>query len=295
MGDTRFGVLGDAKRAVRSYVQSSLSATTTAVAGDNVLNLEVDFARFLQGKGINRDLASELAAEQYLALQFSVEKHIETWNDQGVLAPIGFHVDKARTLVMWRHERFEELTGLTPPARELFAAQEWVAGLVHRDFLLPCACYLRSIGCDRIYVTDGTKDEGIDLIGLIMDGPFRSTAVYVQAKSQGRISGDELLQEFAKFRALPQTVKHLHYLDALGASRLKDGMSFVYLVLANGDFDHAAVENGRCLGALLRSRRQIADQLSRTYSRERLDTLMVGVTIPDGPDLQRDLAPHLNP
>ena len=295
MADARFGVLGDAKKAVRGYVQSSLSVATAAVSGENVLNLEVDFARFLSGSGIDANLASELAAEQYVALQHKVEKHIETWKDEGLLTPMGFHVDQDRTLVMWRHELFEELTGLTPPPRELFAVQEWVSGLVHRDFLLPCACYLRSIGCDRIYVTDGTRDEGIDLIGLIREGPFRSTAVYVQAKSQGRISGDELLKEFAKYRALPQTPKHMQYLDALGASRLQDGMSFVYLCLVNGEFDHGAVENGRCLGALLRSRRQIADQLSRRYSRERLDALKSAIIIPDGPDLQRDLAPHLDP
>ena len=295
MADVRFGALLDAKRAVRTYVQESLSIAVTAVDGDRVLNLEVGFSRFLQERGIGENVASELAAEQYELVRRKVERHFGVWGDHGLAPPAGFHVEQERTLVTWRHDRFEELTGLAPPRPELFATQQWVAKLLNRQFLLPCACYLRSLGCDPIYITDGTRDEGIDLVGLVRTGPFRSSILYVQAKSQGRISGDELLKEFGKFRALPQTVRHRQYLDALGASRLKDGASFVYLCLVNGEFDFAAEEQGRNLGALLRSRRQIADQLSKTYTAARLEEIEAAVTIPDGPDLQRNLAPALTP
>lgn len=295
MADARFGGLVDAKRAVRTYVQESLSVAVTAVDGERVMNLEVGFSRFLQERGIGENVASELAAEQYELVRRKVERHIGVWTDHGLASPAGFHVEQERTLVTWRHERFEELTGQVRPRSELFDTQQSVARLLNRHFLLPCACYLHSLGCDPIYVTDGTRDEGIDLVGLVRTGPFRSSILYVQAKSQGRISGDELLKEFGKFKALPQTSRHLQYLDALGASRLKDGAGFLYLCLVNGEFDFAAEEQGRNLGALLRSRRQIADQLSRTYTSARLAEIEAAVVIPDGPDLQRNLAPALAP
>lgn len=295
MTDARFGTLGDAKRAVRSYVQDRVAITSVSVDAETVLHLEVDFARFLSEKGIEENLASELSAEQSSFVRRKVEDHVARWADQGLSPPLGFHIDQEQTIVTWKHERFEELTGYVAPPSRHFEAEAWISDFSNRDFLLPCACYLRSLGCDPIYITDGARDEGIDIIGLIKAGPLRSTVLYVQAKSQARISGEDLLREFAKFRALPQTEKHLLYLNVLGVPRLRDGASFVYLCLVNGDFDFAAETNGRNLGALLRSRRQMADQLARHYSYERLAELAGQITIPAGADLTANLAPRLQP
>lgn len=290
MPDRRFGSLGDAKTAVRSYVQDRLAAAVTAVDSETVLQLDVDFARFLHDRGIDQNLASELAAAQYGLLERKVTEHVAKWADYGLSPPVGFHIDRERTLVTWRHERFEELTGFVPlPARH-FEISEWVSGHSGRPFLLPCACYLTSLGCDPIFITDGSGDEGIDLIGLIRTGPLRSTAIYVQAKSQGRISGDELLREFGKFSALPQTGLHMRYLEALGVPQRRDGANYVYFCLVNGEFEFAAETHGRNLGALLRSRRHIADQLAQTYTRDRLNALAGEIEIPKGADLTRNLA-----
>ena len=295
MTDPRFGALVDAKRAVRSYVQDRVSVLVASVNADTVFQLEVDFARYLRDQGVEENLASELSTEQYPLVERKVADHVARWSAHGLSPPLGFHVEHEKTIVTWKHDRFEELTGHVPlPARH-FEIEGWVSGATNRDFLLPCACFLRSLGCDPIYITDGARDEGIDLIGLIRAGPLRSTVLYVQAKSQPRISGDDLLREYAKFSALPQTDKHLKYLEALGVPRLKDGACFVYLCLVNGDFDFAAENHGRNLGALLRSRRQITDQLSRHYTPERLQQLGGDVSIPAGADLLRNLGPLLTP
>jgi hypothetical protein len=295
MTDSRFGALGDARRAVRSYIHEFLATSVTSVDAEPVMQLEVHFARFLQQRGIEPNLASELSAEQYSLVERKVEAHVARWSDHGLTPPFGFHVESDKTIVTWKHHRFEELTGHTPPPPAHFQVEGWISGKLNRDFLLPCACYLRSLDCDPIYITDGTKDEGIDLIGLIRSGPLRSTVLYVQAKSQFRISGDELLREFGKFNSLPQTDKHMMYLSALGLSRLKDGASFTYLCLVNGDFEFAAETYARQSGALLRSRRQVADQLARSYEPARLEQLSQQVSIPAGADLTRNLAPLLCP
>lgn len=295
MSDLQYASLVDAKRAVRSYVQDRLSLMVTAERSERVIDLEVSFSRFLADNGVEENLASELSAAQRQALRRKVAEHIGRWGDQGLSPPFGFHIEQERLLITWRHDRFEELTGHPMPETSQFDIQAWVAGLLNRDFLLPCACYLRSIGCDPVLITDGSRDEGIDLIGLLRTGPFRSTIVYVQAKSQARLAGDDLLREFAKFSALPQTDKHRAYLEALGFSRLNDGAAFVYLCLVNGDFDFAAQTNARNVGALLRSRRQIADQLAKFYTKDRLDALRSLVSIPSGADLTRNLASMLLP
>ncbi|MBW6528978.1 restriction endonuclease [Sphingomonas sp. RHCKR7] len=295
MTDMRFGALGDARRAVRSFVQDRLALIVTAVDGERVVDLEVSFTRFLADHGIEENLASELSTEQYPAVRHKVADHIVRWSDQGLSPPFGFHVEQEGKVVTWRHDRFEELTGHPAPTTSQFEVQAWVAALLNRDFLLPCACYLRALGCDPVLITDGSRDEGIDLIGLLKSGPLRSTVVYVQAKSQARLSGDELLREFGKFAGLPQTEKHRQYLEALGFSRLRDGASALYLCMVNGDFEFAAENHARNVGALLRSRRQMADQLARVYSRQRLDELRAAVAIPPGADLGRNLAPLLHP
>ncbi|MBV2149048.1 hypothetical protein KRZ98_12235 [Sphingobium sp. AS12] len=295
MSDVRYGALGDAKKAVRAYIHEHLAISVASVDAEPAFQLEVDFARFLRTRGVEENLASELSAEQYALVERKVSDHVNRWFAHGLAPPLGFQVDNEKTIITWRHDRYEELTGHVPIPETHFKAAGWIADHLNRAFLLPCACYLRALGCDPIFITDGARDEGIDLIGLIRGGPLRSMVLYVQAKSQSRMSGDELLREFSKFASLPQTDKHLRYLDALGVSRLKDGASFVYLCLVNGDFDFAAETHGRNLGALLRSRRQIADQLSQHYSQDRLDQLGQTIVMPTGADLGRNLAPVLSP
>lgn len=295
MSDARYGALGGAKRAVGAYIREHLAVSVGSLDAEPVVQLEVDFARFLRTRGIEENLASELSAEQYALVERKVSDFVARWFAHGLTPPLGFQVDSEKTVITWRHERYEELTGHVSIPEMHFRASGWIAEHTNRAFLLPCACYLRSLGCDPIYITDGARDEGIDLVGLVRLGPLRSMVLYVQAKSQAWMSGDELLREFSKFSGLPQTDKHLRYLDAVGVSRLKDGASFVYLCLVNGDFEYAAETHGRNLGALLRSPRQLADQLSQHYSYERLDELGRSIVIPASADLTRNLAPLLTP
>jgi hypothetical protein len=295
MTEGRFGALGDASGAVRAFILERLEPAVIRTQAARVINIELEFTEFLAERGVDRLVATETSVDQRLLVRRKVQEQIERWTSQGVSAPAGFSMDNEGLLVTWRHGSYEQLTGLEPPPAGMFEIQEWLAGQTNRSFLLPCACYLASIGCDPIYVTDGSRDEGIDCIGMLRSGPLRSTALFVQAKSQSVLKGSELLQEFGKFSALPRTAKYLQYLEALGVPRSTDGTAFVYLLIVNGDFHYSAVQQARNAGALIRSRRQLAQQLSRHYDASRLEELKSGVELPSGADLVNNLGPILIP
>ena len=293
MPDSRYGPLVDAATAVRTFAWEHLELEIVRTDVEKVINVDVAFAAFLRRRGVSTLLADDLAAEQRPLVRRKVVEQIGRWRNQGIDAPIGFSEDRDDVLLTWRHDRFQELTGHSPPRAELFAVAAWLATQTNRAFLLPCACFLKTLGCDPILVTDGTRDEGIDCLGLVRGGPLRSMALFVQAKSQKHFSGDELLQEYGKFAGLPQTPKYLRYLEALGTDKSHDGAAFVYTVLANSDFRHAAQQNARNVGALIRSRRQLAQQLSLHYTLERLVELQTTIRIPSTADLDLNLSPLL--
>jgi hypothetical protein len=76
MPDTRFGVLVDANRAVKTYVREHLAVAVLAPDAEPALQLEVHFSRFLRDRGVEEDLASELSAEQYELVRRKVDDHV---------------------------------------------------------------------------------------------------------------------------------------------------------------------------------------------------------------------------
>lgn len=294
MGSPQFGTLGDAPKAAQRFVLESLEATVLRQDSPPAINIDVAFSQFLVEHGVEALAATEIAERQRALVRRKVREYIDRWSGQGVLTPVNFIVESEEIVVSWSHDRFTDLTGADAPTHEFVAIYEWLGAQSNRDFLLPCLCFLKLLGCDPIYITDSPGDEGIDCIGLIARGGLRSTAIFIQARSTSElIPGDPLLQEYAKYAALPRTYKYMQYLDALGIPKRKDGASFLYAVLANSDFRHAAQLSAARLGVLLRSRRQLADLLSRNIQRSTLDGLKAGLKLPQAGDLTTNLAPLL--
>jgi hypothetical protein len=296
MVNGRFRQLGNADKATRRFVAENLEGRVMRADCPKSINLDLEFSRFLQTHGIEALEAAEIAAEQRLLVRRRVSRQIERWVGQGVSSPINFVVESEEVVISWRHERFAELTGSEPPVVGFVDVYVWLSEQSNRAFLLPCLCFLKLLGCDPIFVTDGARDEGIDCIGLIATGELRSTAVFIQARSAAAlISGDPLLQEYAKYAALPRTHKYMQYLDALGVLKLQDGAGYLYAVLTNSDFHYAAQQNAARLGVLLRSRRQIAHFISQVYSVRRLEQIRAELKIPETGDLTTNLAAQLSP
>jgi hypothetical protein len=294
MPNARFGDLGDADKAVQRFVLESLEVTVLRPDSPPTINIDVEFSRFLVTHGVEELVATEVAEEQRSLVRRKVQEYIGRWSGQGVLTPLNFIVESDEVVISWSHERFAELTGGDAPGREFVAVYEWLGAQTNRDFLLPCLCFLKLLGCDPIFVTDSPRDEGVDCIGIIDNGGLRSTAIFIQARSKNElISGDALLQEYAKYSALPRTEKYMKYLTALGVPKRQDGTGFLYAVLTNADFKFAAQNNATRLGVLLRSRRQLAQSLSLHTGRTKLEHLKAQLKLPDAGDLTTNFAPRL--
>jgi hypothetical protein len=200
--------------------------------------------------------------------------------------------DRKGLLAGWVHDRHLDLTGYPPVSEEFIEIYHWLSSLNEREFLLPVVCFLKLVGCDAIFVTDGTGDEGIDCLGRIGVGPLRSIVLFVQAKSKiDHVPRDLVLQEYGKYAALPRTPKFHSYLEALGVERSMDGAAFNYVIIASNEFQASAQQVSARLGVLLRSRRQLAYFLSQQTSLANLKALHARSLIPPRPDLSTNLAP----
>jgi hypothetical protein len=296
MPNARFGDLGSANVAVGRFVVGELEAAVLRVDCPASINIDVAFARFLQAHGVSGLTAEEVAADQRDLVRRRLTAQIDRWTGQGVPTPVNFIVESEEIVISWRHERFAELTGGEPPEPNFVLVYDWIGAQTNRAFLLPCICFLKLLRCDPIFVTDGARDEGVDCIGLIASGGLRSTAIFVQAKSQSDwFARDPLLQEYAKYAALPRTHRYMSYLDALGVSQRHDGSGFLYAVMTSSDFQFAARQSASKLGVLLRSRRQLAQFLATRYSAADLERIRTEVAIPATGDLTVNLALRLSP
>lgn len=281
----------DFKGVVRGYVIQRLETVTIELNCPPRIKISEHFIAFLIANKVEETVAVDIAANQERLLVDEIQRQIDRWRQQGVTPPFSRISDDDDALVTWQHKNFEAYTGAPPLDRNFFSIYSWLGGLKEKDFHLPCLCYLKALGCDPIYFTDGKGDEGIDYIGLIKSGPMQSTAIFVQAKSSlGSFGTGEVLQEYAKYSGLPRTEKYCQYLNALGIPQSNSGAAYIYIIVSNGDIRHGAVNFSYKVGALLRSRRQLALTLASHYSHDQLLFLSREVKLPNFPDLNRNLA-----
>lgn len=289
-----YGSFRDVGEAIRSFIFDRLEGSTIKPNGPKLFNVTQSFSAFLADNEVGEIAANEIAAEQNGLLWIHIRRRIERWHGQGVTPPFAETAEIEDVLVTWRHDNYERHTGALAPKHELFEIYSWLGGLQEKDFHLPCLCYLRVLGCDPIFLTDGGFDEGIDCIGVVSKGPIRSTVVFVQAKSSLKwCSGDEVRLECTKYLGLPRTEKYMKYLNALGVVNSSTGAGYLYTIILNSDITFSASAAANKLGALLRSRWQLANTLAAHYSLKDLLALREAVQLPNGPDLSQNLAPLL--
>ena len=294
MADPRFRPFGGLDRAIMTFILERLEAKVMRTDGPKSFNIELEFSRFLQDGGLSEEVATEVASRQRDLVRDRLSKHMQRWTMQGVPCPFSFVYAREETVISWRHEEFEDEGGVAWSTPHFVDVYDWIARQSERDFLFACLCFLKVLGCDPIFVTDGSRDEGIDCIGLISSGGLRSTALFVQAKSSADpVPGDHLLQMQGKYAGLPRTRKYIEYLDALGVGGRQDGAAFIYAVMTNGDFKFSAQQGAAKLGVLLRSRRQMAQALAESYKVTDLEALKTALGPSEMGDLTMNLAGRL--
>ena len=220
--------------------------------------------------------ADELAEKWRHNLLDQVEHTLTTrWDSLGIPRPIAFLEESNDTLVTWTHPKFSELSGFDPLTENYFAIVEWLCALNPEEFLIPCACLLALLGAEFIFITEGSGDKGIDCIGRIDHGLFRSLCFFVQAKKSNSIIAREVvLIEFGKYQMLPCTDRYKTYLEKLKIGNSSDGMAIIYMIATNNEFHPSARIVASSLGILLRSRTQLAHMLSSYASLQRFKDIL---------------------
>lgn len=290
------GKFVNVKAAAISFIFDHLEHDSVRVECPRLYKIELEFSLFLQRRSVPELVANDVANKQLDLIWERLRTQIDRWHIQGVIPPYIEDPEAEDTLVTWRHARYQDISGTQPLKINFFEIYNWLATQRDNDFILPCACYLRAVGCDPIFVTDGAGDEGIDCIGIIAFGPLRGTSLLVQAKSSpSPLSADELLQEFGKSIAMRRTRRYREYLDALAVDKSRTGSADLYVLISNGDLKHGGAEAAHKIGALIRSRRQIAHALSERYTLKDLCRFRANPAFPKTSDLTLNVAPMLTP
>lgn len=294
-----YGAYRSANEAVNTFVYDELVDAALHPNPPKTFNVSRQFASFLVGAArFNKLIADEEADRQLGLIRRRLREAIDQWSGLGLPAPIGF-AENDDIILTWKHARYTQITGYEPLSLQFVRIYDWLCSLGSRDFLFACATFLRIIGCDPIFVTDGARDQGIDCIGRVSDGPIRSVLFFVQCKTRQqaaeKVIGKEVIyQEYGKYATLPKTRKYRDYMEALDLETSRDGAANVYVIVSNGEFAKNSQEVARNLGILLRSARQLAYFFSLSSTVEELKDLHTKITIPSGPDLNKNVAPSIS-
>ena len=229
-----YGCFGSAKEAVRLFVDNHIMAAFLSINPPKILNVFDSFNSFLRNNDFGEVRASiETEKQEVLILRY-LEEQLEEWRALGVPTPVDYVEENKSVLVSWKHKNFRQrYYGEKAYNTENFVSvYNWLFSLQDRNFLFACSLYLKLLRCNPIYITDGKGDGGIDCIGKVSDGPFRSLIVFVQAKSKkgkkANFSLNTLRQEYAKYVALKRSENYLLYRNKLLSNESGDGSGEVY-------------------------------------------------------------------
>lgn len=280
-----------ADEALRTYLYDRLFPNFLTAQGPRKLNITNDFGHHLRHRGMPERLAAERASEWKHQLFDRLDRALTEWDDLGVPRPLVL-TDVDSIVVSWQHQRYRDFCG--PIAGSLSAdfcaIHERVKRCSPKEFLAVCAIYLKFIGCERIFFTDSSGDEGVDCLGVILSGALKSVNIVVQAKTSSlRIGRDTVLADYGKYLALPHSSKYVHYRYAVQADKRIDGSPWLYVFMTNTEFEPAARIAAGKIGLLLRSRRQIAHKIAEQMSESEFDSSMKRLEANVHADLTRNV------
>lgn len=251
---------------VKDYLYKSLFPKIFSATCPKFININTDYVRYLRDeKSINQNKSEEkLRASKALLLE-RIERRTKEFVFQGLQPPL-YQIDDDR-FISWIHPKYEEYTGHKGISLEFYEVVRWMNSLTANEFLLVACLFLKVIGADKIYVTDGSNDSGIDCIGKITGGNLNSFVFFVQSKTiqSGLVRKEAVLSEFGKYAALPHTNRYRDYRNALGLNASVDGCSYCYLFLTNSEFHDSCKDICGLLGIVLRSRYQLAKAVAESY------------------------------
>lgn len=295
-----YGRFGSAREAIKSFIGDQVMETSLSADAPKVLNISDLFSSFLQKNDFGRLRASEETQKQEDLILRHLDDELKEWQALGVPTLVDYVESNKNILVTWRHSNFQQryIGHKHYESASFVSVYNWLVSLQERDFLFACALFLKILKCDPIFVTDGVGDEGVDCIGRVAEGPFRSLLVYVQSKTTRNtnklFSLNVLRQEYGKYSALKRSEKYLEYRKKLLDPDCRDGAGEVYVFFANTEFNSEAKMAASNLGIILRSIRQMAFFLSLAYDIEDIRNAFENFSVPSEPDLDKNLSKEIS-
>lgn len=254
------------KEAVRRFLYEHFMPTVMSATVRKAINLQREFSSYLRRIDVAPLVSDEMAEAWIDNLVDSLEQELGTWDGRGIPRPASFDDEGEGVILTWRHPNYTIRTGRECLGADYFDILRWLRDLGPRDFLAVNVVLLAELGATRVHITEGSGDEGVDLIGVVKSGPFRSTGLLVQAKtSNSRISRNAVLLEYAKYASLPRSSKFREYLGAIDIGTSIDGSCLIYIITANNSFETRAQRLAAKVGVLLRSDIQLANSLKVRY------------------------------
>ncbi|WP_084956876.1 restriction endonuclease [Prescottella equi] len=212
--------------AIRGVVDSILSADAPAT-----IRVRALFADHLAKEGFS-DLSAEEAAEKNLSrLMSELQRRIDDWEDRGIPSPV-YAGDNPSFYYSVRSKKY---LGELNAGFWDFKSMVDSASSATLDLL--GAAYLTSVGCDRVFVTDGKNDGGVDVIGRLKIGHGLWVIVALQCKAYsspiGRVEFDKEVGRFKQGTGEPVWEK---YQRMLSISSLKGAATRIYCMLTSTGF-----------------------------------------------------------
>lgn len=264
----------ETNRAIKAFLHEHFFSGLFSEECPGFVNIKTSYKTYLKEVlDLNQNEIDVLFQSSKKLLVHRINEKINEYKALGLAPPL-YEVGDYEYLT-WVHDRFEEYSGIKKVDKSFFKIVDWVDSLDSNQFLIACSLVLKVMGCDKIYITDGAYDQGIDLIGKVSTGEYNSFVFFVQAKTKDNslIKKEIVLAEFGKFAALFHTEKYQEYRAALGLNNLMDGCSYCYLFLTNSEFHDSSKSISALAGILLRSRRQISKIIHDNYDFDDLVTL----------------------
>lgn len=255
-----YGSLKNLGRAIGTFIRLGVEAKMLFDENSPSISIRSSFERFLIDHDIGDLRAAEISEQNESAVRDRLLEACDEWRRLGLRPPYGLALTDPGTIVTFRNKNQDELLGEDLCSADLLSRLHVIRKCNSKSFLGIAALFLRSINCSPIIVTDGKGDEGIDLVGQIQCGPFKSIVVFVQCKTHenDHVDGGTIRSEYAKFKGLPFTEKYRDYLRRVATFDNIDGRGSLFFVLTNQEFWFEARTAARKIGLVLRSGRQIA-------------------------------------
>jgi hypothetical protein len=219
-------------------------------------------------------LASEELAEEW-APRFSeqLDNHLrELWQSEGVEPPLEPSERAPHMFIGPKHPSFSGSFD-----QNCFDILEVISECDDQELNFIAACALAALSADKIYVVDGSRDAGVDVLGCWTMRDVGGLCICVQSKAwSGGLAGQHIEDIFNKFFTGSWKPVWDTYRSNLGASALP-GLGRLLVVVSRDGFSQTAFDVARSTGVLCWGPRRLALTLASRFSASTLTTALASL------------------